>query len=135
MKIVHTADWHIGRSLNEYPLLEDQRYWFSKFAQRMKEIRPDALVIAGDLYDRSVPSAEAVALCDEILKELVLRQKIKTFIIAGNHDSKERLSFASDLLKNSGLYMVGNLSKEISKITLSEQGHPARTLQKRYSKQ
>ena len=124
MKLVHTADWHIGRSLNEYSLLEDQRYWFSKFTERMKEIRPDSLVIAGDLYDRSVPSAEAVSLCDEILEELVLRQKIKTFIIAGNHDSKERLSFASGLLKNSGLYMAGMVSKEIRRISLSGQETP-----------
>lgn len=118
MKIVHTADWHIGKLLCDYSLLEDQRYWFEQFLHRLEKIRPDALVVAGDIYDRSVPSAEAIALLDDILSHILLELKIPTFLIAGNHDSKERLSFASGLLERSGLYIAGNAERDIRRIEL-----------------
>lgn len=120
MKIIHTADWHIGKNLNDYSQLSDQEYYFDKFIEKLSEIRPDLLLICGDIYDRSVPSAEAVSLLNSILKRIVLEMKIKTVIIAGNHDSKERLSFLSELLEDSGLYVVGNLNKEIKKISVLE---------------
>lgn len=118
MKLVHTSDWHIGRSLNGYSLLEDQRYFLSQLMDFLVEYRVDALLISGDLYDRAVPSAQAVQLVDEFLTEVVLRRNIKTFIIAGNHDSPERLSFSNQFLESSGLYMQGNLQREIKKIPL-----------------
>lgn len=120
MKIVHTADWHIGKLLCDYSLLEDQRYWFDRFLHRLEELRPDALIVAGDLYDRSVPSAEAIALLDDILSRIVLELKIPTFLIAGNHDSRERLSFASGLLERSGLYIAGNVEREIRRVVLRD---------------
>lgn len=118
MKLVHTSDWHIGRSLNGYSLLEDQRYFLSQLVDFLVEYRVDALLISGDLYDRAIPSAQAVQLVDEFLTEVVLRRNIKTFIIAGNHDSPERLSFSNRFLESSGLYMQGNLQREIKKIPL-----------------
>ncbi len=118
MKIVHTADWHIGKVLNDYSLLEDQQFWFDRFIERLSEIRPDALVIAGDLYDRSIPSGEAVCLMNSILCRIVLDLKIETFLIAGNHDSRERLSFGSELLERSGLHIAGRITGEISPISL-----------------
>ena len=72
MKLVHTSDWHIGRSVNGYSLLEDQRYFLSQLVDFLVEYRVDALLISGDLYDRSVPSAQAVQLVDEFLTEVVL---------------------------------------------------------------
>lgn len=121
MRFIHTADWHIGKILNDYSLLEDQKYYFDRFIEDLKTLKPDALIIAGDLYDRSIPSAEAISLLNNILCKIVLDLNIKTFMIAGNHDSKERLSFVGDLLKSSGLYIAGTLSKKIEKITIENE--------------
>lgn len=120
MKIVHTADWHLGKQLGEYSLLEDQRYYFTRFIEWLSRNRPDALVIAGDIYDRSVPSAEATQLLSDILCQIVMDLKIETFLIAGNHDSKERLSFAGDLLAHSGLHIAGVLPKQLVPIPFEE---------------
>lgn len=117
MKIVHTADWHIGKMMNDYSLLDDQKYYFDRFIKKLEEIKPDALIIAGDLYDRSVPSGEAIRLLNEILCKIVLENKIETFIVAGNHDSKERLSFGSEMLEKSGLHISGNIKNDIKKIS------------------
>lgn len=122
MKIVHTADWHIGKSINEYSLLEDQRYYFDKFIQKLAEIKPDILIIAGDLYDRSIPSVEATKLLNSILIEIVHNLKIKVFAIAGNHDSKERLSFGSQLLEDSGFYICGVTDKKVKEFHLKIAG-------------
>ncbi|WMJ23097.1 exonuclease SbcCD subunit D [Paludicola sp. MB14-C6] len=123
MRIIHTADWHIGKILNDYSLLEDQKYYFDQFIAQLKELKPDALIIAGDLYDRSIPSSDAISLLNSILCQIILELKIKTFLISGNHDSKERLSFVGDLLSKSGLYIAGTLSKEIKKIQLTTQNN------------
>ncbi|MEG2813974.1 MAG: exonuclease SbcCD subunit D [Oscillospiraceae bacterium] len=118
MKIFHTADWHIGKILKNYSLIKDQKYYFEKFIEDLKNEQPDALIIAGDLYDRSIPSAEAITLLNDILSKIVLELKIETFIIAGNHDSKERLSFAENLLDKSGLHIAGTLSNEMKKFEI-----------------
>lgn len=116
MRIVHTADWHIGKNLNDYSLLDDQRYYFEQFVSALERISPEALIISGDIYDRSIPSAEAIALLNSILCKIVLELKISTYIIAGNHDSKERLSFAGELLSQSGLHIAGIHSRDIKHI-------------------
>lgn len=118
MKILHTSDWHIGKSINDYSLLEDQKYWLDGFTNKLKEIHPDILVIAGDIYDRSVPSADAITLLNDTLSEIVLNQKIKTIIIAGNHDSKQRLSFANEFLSKSGLYIIGDITTTPTPISI-----------------
>ncbi len=125
MRIVHTADWHIGKILNDYSLIEDQRYYFDKFIDELRILNADALIIAGDLYDRSVPSAEAISLLNSILCKIVLNLKIQTFIIAGNHDSKERLSFVGDLLEQSGLHIAGNITTKIKKVTICQNENKA----------
>lgn len=122
MRIVHTADWHIGKILNDYSLLEDQRSWFFRFADRLSELRADALIVAGDLYDRSVPSAEAVTLLGQILCDIVLERGIPTLLVAGNHDSRERLSFGSELLERSGLHIAGRIERQIRNVTLQKGG-------------
>lgn len=120
MLIVHTADWHLGRSINDYSLLEDQEYYLEKFIDRMKELSPDAMIIAGDIYDRSIPQAAAVSLLNKTISQLVLKMGIKVLMIAGNHDSKERLSFGNELLEQTGLYISGKIEREIKKVSIEE---------------
>lgn len=107
MRIIHLADLHIGKSLYGYSLLEDQRYILKNLIEEFKRLEPDAIVIAGDIYDKSIPPAAAVALFDEFLSDIYELQ-IKIMVIAGNHDSGERLDFAKDILKRQGLYIAGN---------------------------
>jgi len=120
MKFIHTADWHIGKIVNEFSMLEDQAFILSEFVNLVEEERPDAVIIAGDLYDRSVPPADGVDLLDKVLSKIVLDLKIPVLAVAGNHDSPERLSFGSSLLKNSGLHIEGVLNKNITKVSLKD---------------
>lgn len=119
MRIVHTADWHVGKVINDYSMLNVQQHFFSQFIEDLKELKPDMLIIAGDLYDRSIPPNDAISLLNKVLCIIVLELKIPTFIIAGNHDSKERLSFLGDLLTKSGLHIAGNITKIPKKVSLN----------------
>jgi exonuclease SbcD len=112
VRIVHSSDWHIGRLLHGVSLLEDQREILGRFVAEMEELQPDAIIIAGDIYDRAVPPKEAVELLDETLHRLVMKLEIPTLVIAGNHDSAERLGFASRMLEERGLYIEGPVSAE-----------------------
>ena len=110
MKWIHTADWHLGKIVHGRHMTEDQRnILFHSFLQIVDEERPDAVIIAGDLYDRAVPPVEAVDLLDEMWRELVLNRGIPVVAIAGNHDSAERLEYSSKLLRQVGLHIVGKL--------------------------
>ncbi|WP_428637045.1 metallophosphoesterase family protein, partial [Shewanella sp.] len=117
MKFIHTSDWHIGRQLHNQSLLDDQRHVLSQIVSLAKTHEVDALIVAGDIYDRSVPPANAVALLDEVLNELIALG-IKVIMIAGNHDGHERLGFAARQMQSSGLHIVGPLTAEISPIHL-----------------
>ncbi|WP_244834948.1 exonuclease SbcCD subunit D [Clostridium sp. BJN0001] len=121
MKIIHTGDWHIGKIVNEYSMIEDQRFYLNKMIELLKNEKPDVLLIAGDIYDRSVPSSEAVELLDDVLSSIILDLKIPILAIAGNHDSPERVSFGSKMLKNKGLYIEGMPKKEVCKVTLADE--------------
>lgn len=108
MRFFHLSDLHIGKHLHYYDLKEDQRYILSQIASLAEELRPDAIVIAGDIYDRSVPSAEAVALFDWFLTRLAdIRPAIPVLAIAGNHDSAERLDYASSILGRQHIHIAG----------------------------
>ena len=120
MKILHTSDWHLGRTLNEYPLLEDQSFRLAQLAGAVREQGAEAVVIAGDLYDRSVPPAQAVSCLDELLYTLTQELKVPVLAIAGNHDSPERLSFGSRLFSGAGLYVEGKAAREIRRVTLKD---------------
>ena len=120
MKILHTSDWHLGRTLNEYPLLEDQSFRLAQLAGAVREQGAEAVVIAGDLYDRSVPPAQAVSCLDELLYSLTQELKVPVLAIAGNHDSPERLSFGSRLFSGAGLYVEGKAAREIRRVTLKD---------------
>ena len=111
MKFIHTADWHLGKIVHGVHMTEDQRHALLQFIEIIEEEEPDAVVIAGDLYDRSVPPTEAVELLDEILYTINVKMKIPIVAISGNHDSAERLSFGSSWYRHSQLYIHGKLTK------------------------
>ena len=110
LRILHTSDWHIGRFLNKYSLIEDQSYFLNWLVLLLKSEKIDLLLVAGDIYNSAIPSAEAVALLDEFLTKVILDLKIPTLIISGNHDSPKKLSFSSKILEHSGLVICGGVS-------------------------
>ena len=107
MKIIHTSDWHIGKIVNEFSMIEDQKYILNKLIELIEEEQPKVLIIAGDIYDRSIAPVEAVELLNETLSTLIMDKNIKIVAISGNHDSGERLSFGSKILEKQGLYICG----------------------------
>ena len=124
MRFIHTADWHLGKTLKGMPLLEDQQYILKEFLRLVEDCKPQAVVIAGDIYDRAVPPTDAVELFDEILTKLLLEQKVPVLYISGNHDSAVRLHFGSRLLSSSGLFVRGELSEDLSPIILEDSDGP-----------
>ena len=98
MKFLHLSDLHLGKLLFEYNLLEDQEFWCRQLLELLRRDPHDAVIIAGDLYDRSVPPGEAVALMDRFLTALVAELKLPVLAIAGNHDSPQRLAFGAGLM-------------------------------------
>ena len=101
-------------------MIEDQRYYLDRLVENLRESKAEALIIAGDIYDRSVPPAEAVELLDNVLSTIILELNIPVLAIAGNHDSAERLSFGNKLLKDRGLYIEGSFNGEVKKITIKD---------------
>lgn len=119
MKILHTSDWHIGRGLFDYSLLEDQRHFIDEFTALAVAERVDAVIIAGDLYNRSVPSPAAVELLDYALCGLVQKNSIPVLAVAGNHDSPERLEFGARLLCGAGLHIAGTPRLPLERVKIS----------------
>lgn len=120
MKIFHTADWHLGKLVQGVYMTDDQRYAIDQFIQAIDEEQPDAIIIAGDLYDRPLPPVGAVNLLDDTLAAIVLKRNIPVFAIAGNHDSPTRLQFGSTLMKAAGLHIVGELQQMIEPVVLTD---------------
>lgn len=104
MRLMHLSDLHIGKRLNEFSLLDDQSYILDEILRITEEQKPDAVAIAGDVYDKSTPSAEAVALFDSFISRLAKLVK-PIFVISGNHDSAERIAFGSSLMQTAGVYL------------------------------
>ena len=104
MRFLHLADLHIGKRLNEISLIEDQKFIFDKILNIIDEKKIEAVLIAGDVYDKPVPSAEAVTVLNSFLNSLAKRN-LKVFVISGNHDSQERIGFGAELISRSGVYM------------------------------
>lgn len=119
MKLLHLSDLHIGKRVNEFSMLEDQKYILNEILNIVDSEQPDAILIAGDVYDKSVPSAEAVEVFDRFLSALAERDTA-IFIISGNHDSPERLSFASSLLQKNRVYISPVYNGEVPPITLED---------------
>lgn len=107
MKFIHTSDWHLGRTLHGKPLIEDQEHLLGELERLLADEKPDVLLVAGDVYDRSVPPVSAVERLDGFLSRVVLERKIPVVMISGNHDSGGRLSFGAQLLTKQGLHVFG----------------------------
>ncbi len=120
MKIIHLSDLHIGKRVNEQSMIEDQAYILDEILRIIDDSSPNAIVIAGDIYDKSVPSAEAVSLFNDFIVKLS-KTLIPVFIISGNHDSAERLAFASELIERAGIYISPVYNGEIKPVTLSDE--------------
>ena len=119
MKLIHLSDLHIGKRVNEVSMLEDQEHVLLQILQIIDVEKADAVLIAGDVYDKSVPSAEAVTLFDDFLCRLAKRN-IPTLIISGNHDSPERLAFGNRLMESAGIYLSPVYNGSITPLTLSD---------------
>ena len=119
MKFVHLSDLHLGKRVNEFSMIEDQAYILTKILGIIREERPDGVLIAGDIYDKSVPSVEAVSLFDDFLKQLS-RQQTQVFIISGNHDPPERLGFASELIALSGIHIAPAYDGMVCPVSLED---------------
>lgn len=124
MRFIHTSDWHLGKVLKEQSLLEDQRYMLEQLAKITAEEKPDAILLAGDLFDQSVPSADAVKLLDHTLHQLVIELKTPVLTIVGNHDSAERVRFGNRLMKNVGYHVAGSLDEAFHPVMLKDEHGP-----------
>ncbi|KAA9302275.1 MULTISPECIES: exonuclease SbcCD subunit D [Aerococcus] len=120
MKIIHTSDWHIGKVINERSLLADQEEVLTAWISQVAEMEADLVIIAGDLYDRSLPNRESVHLCNQLLTQMSEEISCPICIISGNHDSGERIDYASAILEKEGLYLEGMVKKAIRCVRLEE---------------
>lgn len=120
MKVLHTSDWHLGRSLHGYSLIEDQQYILERLLEYTHEEEVDLLIIAGDVYDKSQPSDEAIKLFNSFLSKIIIEQQIPTVIISGNHDSGTKIHFGSSLFESQNLHMIGHADTGYKSITLTK---------------
>jgi exonuclease SbcD len=120
MRLLHTADWHLGRTLFEARLVEDQAHVLDRLLEAAADARPDAVVVAGDVFDRPQPPADAVRLLDDVLHRLVRGLGLPVVMIAGNHDGPERIGFASGLLADGGLHVRGLPEAACAPVVLSD---------------
>lgn len=118
MKLLHSSDWHLGMSFQTRSLEEDQRFFLREICRVIEEEHADALLLAGDVFDRSVPGAGAMKLYDEAVTEICDRLGVPMLVIAGNHDNAARLAACRSLLKKAGLHVAGELSREAERVTL-----------------
>jgi exonuclease SbcD len=121
LRLLHTSDWHLGRTLHEASLLADQSWVLDRLVEAVASERPDAVVIAGDIYDRAVPPPEAVSLLDDVLTRLA-DLGVPVVAIAGNHDSAERLSFGARLLEARGIHLRGAVARAHEPVELPGKG-------------
>ncbi len=122
MKFIHTSDWHIGRQFHNVSLLDDQRHVLEQVIEHIKNEAVDAVIIAGDIYDRSVPPAAAVSLLDEVLNTICSGLGVPVILIPGNHDGAERLRFGSNQLSQAGLHIIGDLNQITQPVILNKNG-------------
>lgn len=120
MKFFHTADWHLGKLVQGIYMTEEQQIVLEQFIDAIKQEQPDAVIIAGDLYDRAVPPTEAVNLLDEVLAKIVLELKTPVLAVGGNHDSPGRLNFGSRLMKMNEIHIAGHIRKDHQAVVLTD---------------
>jgi exonuclease SbcD len=120
MKFIHLSDLHLGKRVKEYSMLEDQKFILISILKIIDEVKPEAVVIAGDIYDKSVPATEAVELFDDFLVKLAGR-KLNVFVISGNHDSPERLAFGNRLIYKTGIHISPVYNGDVTPIKLEDE--------------
>ena len=120
MKLLNLSDLHLVKKLNEFSLYEDQKYILQRIVQMICAKQPDCVLLAGDIYDKPVPPAEAVVLFDDFLNQLA-ELKVPVCIISGNHDSAERLAFGAQLMSGSGIHFAGSYNGEEQKLVLEDE--------------
>jgi exonuclease SbcD len=124
MRWLHTADWHLGRIFHGVHLTSDQAHLLDQVVTLAREARVDAVLVCGDIYDRAVPPPEAVALLDDVLSRLVLEINVPVILISGNHDSPQRIGFASRVLRRQGLHAAGQVTLEPRCVVLEDRHGP-----------
>lgn len=124
MKILHTADWHLGKIVNSVHMTEDQAHVLRQLMEIVREEKPDLIIIAGDIYDRSIPPKEAVELLDSVLTQLITDFDSPILIISGNHDSPDRLQFGSRLFRENNLFIETKLTHELRSLTFHDKSGP-----------
>ncbi len=120
MKFIHLSDLHIGKKVNEFSMLEDQKYIFDKIISIIEQQKVDGVWIAGDIYDKSIPSREAVQVFDDFLTKIASKN-IPVFVISGNHDAAERVAFGAELMKQSKVYFSPVFDGNVSEIILKDE--------------
>lgn len=120
MKFIHTADLHIGKRVCEHSMLDDQKYILDEILKIVDEEKPDCVLIAGDVFDKSVPSAEAVELLDNFLVDLS-KKNTKVFVLSGNHDSAERIAFGGRLMQDRGVFMSPVYNGSFDSVTMKDE--------------
>ena len=125
MKIIHIADLHLGKSLAGQSLAEDQRDWMEKFVALVREEKPAAVLIAGDVYDRAAPNDDAVKLLDDFLTKLLsVDDRLVVLMVAGNHDSGRKLAFGAGIFRKHRLHIVGETNAEVEQVVLGDEHGP-----------
>jgi DNA repair protein SbcD/Mre11 len=121
MKILHTADWHLGKYLHNFYLLNEQQYILDQLCEIVQQEKPDVILLAGDIYDRHQPASDAIEVFDKVMSRLVLEMKIPVIAIAGNHDSAERINYCNYLLREQGLHIFGSPVMPPKPVTLYDE--------------
>lgn len=124
MRFIHSADWHLGRQFHNVSLLEDQAHVLDQVVTLARKYAVDALLIAGDVYDRAVPSADAVALLNSVLEQIVGEAGLPVVMISGNHDSAERLAFGRRMMSADGLHVYGPLASALEPLIIEDEHGP-----------
>ncbi|HCG8250556.1 TPA: exonuclease SbcCD subunit D [Vibrio parahaemolyticus] len=127
MKFIHTSDWHLGRQFHNVSLLEDQQAVLEQLIQYIENNPVDAVIVAGDVYDRSVPPTIAIELLNRVVKRICGELNTSMILISGNHDGAERLSFGSEQMKRSGLHIISNFEDMLTPVVIESKaaGHVA----------
>lgn len=120
MKIIHTADWHLGKLVHGIHATADQAYVLEQLTSLIKEEKPDVLIIAGDLYDRSIPPKEAVELLNHVISDLCMNFKIPILAIAGNHDSPDRLGFGTSIFRSQQFYLHTTVEEALQPVPIED---------------
>lgn len=120
MKLLHTADWHIGRTLNGYSLLNEQKAAFQQILNIALEEHVDGIVIAGDIYDRAIPNVDAVTTLNEMFKEINIEHHLPIYAISGNHDGAKRLNYGRDWMEYNNFHLNTLVSEAFNPIETTE---------------